>query len=247
MRKILFVFLFFLQVLQIPCLAEDTEINSSILSVNPDQDFFIIRSGEDAGIEIGDGLIVHRGDEKLAEAYIIEVRPAVSAAEVLSVESGKDIREGDEILIVKRSEPFPAEARVAYERSSSGDIMEGETIGLDISNKKNSVFTYANVVLRENGFSVVSSNRVDGIILANKPMELSLLKELWADATAAIGHNLVISIDIKEIGNSSALTVSSFGEHFQKGRHIKKPINKDSKYYPEIIDVLSKIKERSEY
>lgn len=278
MRNFSFALLFFILIFPASLFSEEAEIKSSVLSVNKGQDFFIIRSGEDAGVGIGDGLIVHRMGKKVAEAYIIEVRPTVSAAEILHVEDGKDIQEGDKILVVKKtkrpkkdkkttrkkpkskwtnvlgmesSAPVVSAGRAALQTETSrtipDKIFEGDAIKLDIYNDKNSVFSYADIVLRENGFSVVSSSRADGLLLANRPIELSIFKELLADARAAIGHNLVVSLDIKEKGGSSALTAAAFREHFQKDRYVKQPVSVGSKYYSDIIDLVSKIKERSEY
>ncbi|MBA3052919.1 MAG: hypothetical protein KKD90_06805 [Candidatus Omnitrophica bacterium] len=281
MRKILYVFLLLLFACQVSSFSEEIEINSSVLIANPDQDFFVIGSGEEEGVEIGDGLIVHREGEKIAEAYIIEVRPNVSAAEILELESGMEIQESDEVLIVKNTEDDSEEERDLSKRprskwtnllgmESSGPatpavktfsqkeiteisrvspegFIEGDTISLDIQNVKSSVFSYAGMVLRENGFSVVSSSRADGLILATKPIELSILKELWADARAAIGHNLVVSLEVKDKGRSCVLTATSFKEHFQKRKYVKRPVNRDSRYYNEITDIVLKIKERSKY
>ncbi|MBU0759022.1 MAG: hypothetical protein KKC66_04650 [Candidatus Omnitrophica bacterium] len=246
MRKIICLFLFSLLACQISGFSEEIEINSTVFIANTDQDFFVIKAGEDDGVEIGDGLIVHRGGKKIAEAYIIEVRPDVSAAEILEAESGEEIRENDEILIVKRTEAYTAEEDAGVSHILSEAIIGGDTISLEIYNTKNSVFSYAGMILRENGFSVISSNRADGLILASKPIELSVLKELWADARAAIGHSLITSFEIKDEGRSSLLTASSFKEHFQKRKYVKQPVKRDSKYYNEIIDVASQIKERSE-
>ena len=64
----------------------EREIDSQVISVNPDKEYIIIKAGEVDGVQIGDGLVVHRDGEKLAEAQIVEVRPEVSAAEILSAE-----------------------------------------------------------------------------------------------------------------------------------------------------------------
>lgn len=278
MKKIFWILLITVLICPLPSFSEEIEIDSSILTVNRDNDFFIIRSGEDAGIEIGDGLIVHRGGEKIAEAYIIETRPDVAAAEILSLEDNEQIQEGDEILIVKKTGPDSEREDIAPERPRSkwanllgmesttpeapfvktfsreemqdvsvSGISEGEFLSIDIDKDKNAVFSYADTVLRENGFSIVLSNRVNGLILASRPIGLPILKELWADATAAIGHNLVISLDIKDNGGLSELRMLSFREHFQKGKYIKQPVSQDSRYYSEAIEVISKIKERAEY
>ncbi|MFH1854232.1 MAG: hypothetical protein ABH815_02860 [Candidatus Omnitrophota bacterium] len=278
MRKILCIFLFFLLACQISVFSGETEINSSVFSVAPDQDFFIIGSGEKDGIEMGDVLIVYRDGEKIAEAYIIEVRGAVAAAEILNVENNQKIQENDDIIVVKNPEVsskrektlskrpnsrwtnllgardpgpavkgFPQKEIKGVSRVSSEGIVQGNIITMDIQSTKNSVFSYAATVLRENGFSIVFSNRRDGLMIANKPIELSLLRELWADAKAAIGHNLVVSLDIKDNGNSSVLAASLFKEHFQKGKYVKQAVSEGSKYYTDAIDVVSKIKERSEH
>jgi hypothetical protein len=279
MKNFPLLLLFFILVLPSLLFSGEIEINSTVMSVNEARDFFIIKAGEAAGVEIGDGLIVHRMGEKVAEAYIIEVRPAVSAAEILNVEDGGEIREGDEILIVKimegTSKDSPAAEKItrskwtnvlgmessAPEVSARKDvflepqsarvipenIVEGDRIRLDIDNDKNSVFSYADIILRENGFSVMSSSRADGLLLAKRPIELSMFRELMADARAAIGHNLVISLDIKERGSLSVLTATIFREHFQKNRYVKQPVNTGSGDYSDVINLLSKIKERSEY
>ncbi|MBU1888308.1 MAG: hypothetical protein KKB46_03845, partial [Candidatus Omnitrophica bacterium] len=145
MRKILYVFLFLLFACQVSSFSEEIEINSSVLIANPDQDFFVIGSGEEEGVEIGDGLVVHREGEKIAEAYIIEVRPNVSAAEILKLESGMELQENDEVLIVKNTEDALDSQKEITEisRVSPEVFIEGDTISLDIQNVKSSVFSYA--------------------------------------------------------------------------------------------------------
>ena len=76
---------------------------------------------------------------------------------------------------------------------------------------------------------------------------MSIIKELWADAISAIDHNFVISLDIKGKGNSSTLKAFAFREHSQKQKYIKRPVEAGSSYYNELVEVISKIKKRSEY
>lgn len=252
MKKIFLILCVFCLFLSVNAFSQDIEIESVVIIVKPDYDFFVIKAGEDRGVEMGDGLIVHRGGEKIAEAYIIEVRPAVSAAEILSVTEGRSIKEGDGILIVKKPgaslksvmeieevTPYVDELADAYAERAA-------VISIKIDSDPATVFSYAGLTLRESGYSVTFSNRSEGILLASKPIELSLLRELWADAFAAINHNLVASFEIKAEGASSRLKVTSFREHSQKDKYIKRPVVNGSKYYNELVDVVSKIKQRSE-
>jgi hypothetical protein len=102
------------------------------------------------------------------------------------------------------------------------------------------------MVLRENGYSVIFSSRITGSILATKPIELSLVKELWADATAKIEHKLVVSLEIKNDEGAGELNAAGFKEHTQKGKQVKFPITRGSKYYEDLVQLTSKIKERAE-
>ena len=105
--KNILVLYFFCAFLSGAALCQDEiGIDSQVMSVNPDNEYIIIKAGENKGVEIGDGLIVHRDGKKLAEAQIIEVRPNVSAAEILNEE--KEIKEGDNVLIVKKVKESPA-------------------------------------------------------------------------------------------------------------------------------------------
>lgn len=248
--KKFFLLLFFISAIwSVPAISEDIEIDSEVISVNPANEFFVIAAGEEEGTEIGDGVLVHREGEKIAEAYIIEVRPEVSAAEILNVENGKEILKGDAVILVKKIEKGqqkPPQPQIAA-RPAAAITEQGDIISIGIKRDPKSVFTYVAFVLRENGYSIISSNRATGVILANKPIELSLLKELWADAFAAIDHHLVVSIAIKDEDGYSRLIVSSFREHSQKNRHVRRVVVKNSKYYSELTDLIYKIKERSEY
>ncbi len=284
---------------------DNIEIDSQVMSINPDKEYIIIKAGENQGVEIGDGLIVHRDAEKLAEAQVVEVRGDVAAAEILNiekeqkkevvekvVEKNKEIKEGDSILIVKKTkkssvagkektyqEPkkskwttllgskatvtsaVPVETvSSGYAVSSYGAKVEGpneaiypETIQVtqessvvraEIGTDLNTVFSYALMVLRENGYAVIFSSRATGNILATMPIELTLMKELWADYKGDIEHKLVVSLEMKDTGGSVELNVASFKEHFQKGKQIKFPITKESKYYGLLVELASKIKER---
>jgi hypothetical protein len=80
-------------------------IDSVVFSLYSVKEYIIIKAGENEGIEIGDGLIIHRDAEKLAEAQVVEVRANVAAAEILNIE--KEIKEGDSILIVKKAKKYP--------------------------------------------------------------------------------------------------------------------------------------------
>ena len=317
MRKIFPILLLFCLCFLFSASSEEMEIVSEVIGVNPEFDFFIIRAGEDEGVEVGDGLIVHRDGEKIGEAYIREVRQNVSGAEILNVQEGEEIHEYDKILIVKDKEikrppkekmqrevpkkpkeskwtPISAKAEGTKisadipnketqkiiqkpkpqwttligtaasvptkpkltmdvvsgegyrDMSSSLDIEGNELISINIDRERNTVFVYTELVLRENGFSIISSNRATGTIQATKPIELSIIKELWADAMASIDHKIVLSLEIKGSGRPSILTISSFKEYYQKEKHIKSAITEDSKYYDELIMLASKIKQRSE-
>ena len=290
MGKILIFLCLFCIAFSTPLFCEEIEIDSNILSINPEHEYFIIKAGEKDKVELGDGLIVHRLGEKIAEAKIIEVRPDVSAAEILNVAQGKEIKEGDDILIVKQiKEPKkslkkieaakiaprkskwatvlgPGEKKAeAPKKSSWATILgskqklesifggqkpfiveEGANISLEIQNNERSVFSYTIQVLKEEGYSIIFSNRLTGVISATKPIALSLISELWADSIAAIDHKVVATFNIKNNGDASKLSISSFKEHYQKKRQIKIPIKNNSKCYNELLSIASKIKERSE-
>lgn len=253
----------------------EIEIDSQVISVNPDKEYIIIKAGEVNGVEIGDGLIVHRDGEKLAEAQIIEVRPEVAAAEILNAE--KEIKEGDGILIVKKikkSHPEPKKSKWTTLLGSGADVSsavpvetvtssskagiktsrpgriqagrESSVVRASIDTDPGTVFSYALMVLRENGYSVIFSSRITGSILATKHIELSLVKELWADATAKIEHKLVVSLEIKNNEGAGELNAAGFKEHTQKGKQVKFPITRGSKYYEDLVQLTSKIKERAE-
>lgn len=301
---VLYVFCVFLS--GIAFSQDEIEIDSQIMSVNPDKEYIIIKAGEKDGVEIGDGLIVHRDAEKLAEAQIVEVRDNVAAAEILNVEKeqkkevvervvekNKEIKEGDDILIVKKAkrvqaakesrayqEPkkskwktilgsaSQAKSLVPVETVTSGYDTSGYEYTADTSDTLNpekimvsqessivraeigadssAVFSYALMVLRENGYSVIFSNRTTGNILATRPIELTLMKELWADSTASIEHKIVTSLEIKDKNGGTELNVGSFKEHTQKGKQVKFPIIRDSKYYNLLVELASRIKERTE-
>jgi hypothetical protein len=285
MKNILVLYLFCAFLTGIALCQQDMEIDSQIISINPDKEYMIIKAGEKQGVEIGDGLIVHRNAEKLADAQIIEVRPDVAAAEILNIE--KEIKEGDNILIVKKAnkthlvkatkkdvyrEPkkniwtslfgpkskavskVPAES-VISDSETSGKILMSDrghirqdisVVKADINKNLSAVFPYSLMVLRENGYSVILSNRATGIILATKPIELSLMKELLADATASIGHKLIVSLEMKNNEGTTELNIVSFEEHAQKGKQIKLPVRQTSQYYRALVNLASEIKERAE-
>ncbi len=265
MKNILVLYFFCVFLSGIALCQEDIEIDSQVISINPDKEYIIIKAGENEGVEIGDGLIVHRDAEKLAEAQVVEVRDNVAAAEILNIE--KEIKEGDSILIVKKAikqspvygeqkkskwttllgskatvkSPSPVETVTSdYAISGSGTIVRA-TIDTDL----NTAFSYALMVLRENGYSVIFSNRATGAILATMPIDLSLMKELWADATASIEHKLVVSLEMKNSGGATELNVASFKEHTQKGKQLKFPVTRGSNYYSLLVELASKIKERA--
>ncbi len=304
--------------------------NSGAEANNPKiLDFFIIKGGEENGVTLGDELVVHRGGEKIAEAYIIEVRPSVAAAETLKLKKGKNVLEGDSVSIlkVKPTEPVKPktrkEARKAKktakkakkevklakpvkpktkkartvwtslkpkaselvapeaEKASSAwtslkpkaaELVGPEAekassvwtpkssragainkvsaltvLSVDINSPLKEVFAYARLSLNENGFSIASSNRSTGIMLAKKPIHLTIMNELWADAVAAIDHNLVVSFEIKETKGLSNLRAFLYKEHFQKEKYIKRAVAENSKDYNAIKALMSEIKERSEY
>jgi hypothetical protein len=276
---------------------DEIEIDSQVISINPDGGYIIIKAGEADGVEIGDGLIVHRSGEKIAEAQVIEARAEVSAAQILN--ASDEIKEGDGILIVKKTKKPVAIKVVKKEKtykkpalkkeknlrepkkskwatllgsaaevsstapvmavgsvSRSGDVQqanqESSVVRADINADPSTVFSYVLIVLRENGYSVVLSSRTTGVILCVKPLELSLMKELWADAHARIGHRLAVSIEIKNNNGVSELSAYGFREHFQKGKQIRFSVTKDTMYsdksnsecYNDIEGLISKIKER---
>ncbi len=288
MRKILSITLFILLVCSFQVYSEEKNLSSEVTSINLEQELFMISSGKDIGIEMGDNVIVSRGDEKIAEGYVIGVKENISAIEISKLEKDKEIIVGDKVAVLKKSKkvdiaqekPVKKPTKVVKKskwtvlggrssaslgsrpsksilskwgaksvpRGYTSDVTEkAQAISVSIDKDTNTVFSYARLVLKENGYSITSSNRATGILLATKPLKLSLLNELWADAIAAIDHNIVASFDVKKEGDSSSLTVSFFKEHSQKGKHIKRPIMMGSKYYSEFKSLASEIKKRSEY
>lgn len=284
MVKIILILCFFcVNFLTLAFSQNEIEIDSQVISINPDKEYIIIKAGKINGVEIGDGLVVHREGEKIAEAQIVEVRQEVSAAEILNGE--KEIREGDGILIVKESKnPIAVKKEKTFEKTkrskwtpilgssaklsssapvatvTSGSGINAEALKSDrisfpqggsakaiINTDFGTVFSYSLMVLRENGYSVIFSSRVEGAILATRPIELSLLKELWADATARIEHRVVVSLEIKNNEGSTEINAAGFKEHTQKGKQVKFPIQKESKYYSDLIELVSKIRERAEH
>ncbi|MBU1852824.1 MAG: hypothetical protein KJ957_02110 [Candidatus Omnitrophica bacterium] len=241
--------------------SEEIEIDSEVFSVEPGQNFFIIKAGEALGVEIGDGLIVHRDGERIAAAYIVEIGPELSAVEIIDIEKGKMIQEGDSILIVKKVGLEPrydtgsayteAEEDISlyqdFEGQYPGILAEQDLLIMDIERDPKRVFTYCGVVLRENGFSIIASNRAAGVLQATKPIDLSLIGELWADAFAEIDHKLSVSFEIRGEGDFSRLTISSFQEHSQKDKFVKRAVTEFSTHYNELLELASQIKERSEY
>ena len=105
MKNILVLYFFCAFLSGIALCQEDIEIDSQVISIDSDKEYIIIKAGENEGVEIGDGLIIHRDAEKLAEAQVVEVRANVAAAEILNIE--KEIKEGDSILIVKKAKKYP--------------------------------------------------------------------------------------------------------------------------------------------
>ncbi len=292
MRKIIFLTFAFLAGISLAVYSQETlEIDSEVLAVKPEAGFFIIRAGNENGVELGDGLVVHRQGEKVAQGYIIEVRPDISAAEILNVEPNEEILEGDSILIVKQtgkpeprkqpeqsagnkepqrpkskwttilgpeSEVTPAiSERPDIELVTSTDrpqyvpevsiIEKGDVVAAVIDRDHKEVYGYARIVLIEEGFNIVSSNRGIGVLLATKPISLSVGKELWSDAKASIGHKVVLSLNIKSAGKGSEVRASAFTQHFQKNKHIKHAVTSSSRHYGELTEVVSKIKRRAEY
>ena len=286
MKKISLILLLFLASTVSYSFSAETEIESEVMSVDPEQEFFIIKAGADEGIELGDGLIVHRDLEKIADAYVVEALKNVSAAEVLNVSQGKEIQEGDDIIIYKeepkkiyekkeagewthlgpKSKGRPAARRKAggwtylgpggEEKtttelpdsfSRSAVYQKGYTVETTIGKDPGTVFSYASLLLRENGYLITSSNRGIGALLAYKPIQLSLISELWSDATAKIDHRLTLSVNITGNENSTMLTMSAFKEHTQKEKRVKAPVAINSRYCKEMTDIAAKIKERSEH
>lgn len=261
MKKLFVTVSLFMVFCSLPAFSREIEINSDVITADPDLMFFVVGVGEKDGVELGDGLIVHRSGEKIADAYIIEVRPDVSAAEILNTLEGKDVREGDSILIVKNVDNIEEgaadsgkTAAVPADRGAGGGyavspaiVKEGDVIFVEIKGQTKEVFAYARLTLMEEGFSILSSDRSAGILMASKPITLSITRELWADVFAAIDHKIVVSLDIKGSGQFSELKVSSFKEHSQKGKQIKSAVTRDSGYYNELMALASKIKKRSEY
>ncbi len=296
MKKFFFIIFFILIVCTFSAFSDEGDLCSKVVTVNPEEEVFIIKAGEDIGVEMDDKVIVHRNYEKIAEGYVIGVKQAMSAVEIFKLTRNKQIQEGDTVAIIKSSKKIKTIQRKPKKKaerprekyytkppsvtkkskwallgSEPGETPpstktlskwqtgsahqeyyydvteEAEPITIDIDKDSQTVFSYESLVLREKGYSITSSNRATGILVATKPVELSLLKELWADALASIDHKIILSFDIKPYGDYSNLTLSFFKEHFQKGNQIKKPVMKNSEYYTEFTTLVSEIKERSEY
>jgi len=64
--------------------AEMPGFSGNIVSINDDNNFVIIDSGEDKGIRLGDSLSVYRGTEYVAGLEVIQVRKDIAAADIKS-------------------------------------------------------------------------------------------------------------------------------------------------------------------
>ena len=58
MKKIFTIFLFLCLSCGVSAFADESDIHSDVVSIDPEFEFFVIQSGEGAGIELGDGVIV---------------------------------------------------------------------------------------------------------------------------------------------------------------------------------------------
>lgn len=250
--------------------AENT-IDSEIFSANSQAGYFIIKAGHLNGVEKGDNVSVYRQGKKIAEATVTKVRPEVSAAQISTVTSSEKIMAGDSVLIIKKNKPVaqkrekPSWARWPLLKPRTSEISKSEItrpkpgeyktvriepdqriIKSNVNANRDIVFTMSLQVLIEDGYSIILSNRAAGIITAVKHLNLPLLSELWADATAALDHKIVISLDINDKDGYREVVISGFKEYFKKGRQIKLNMAKDSTSYKNLVYIASKIKERSE-
>lgn len=57
-------------------------LKGRVLSVNKTNNFVVVDLGEDSGIHVGDSLDVYRGEEKVSTLEVIQVRKAISAADI---------------------------------------------------------------------------------------------------------------------------------------------------------------------
>lgn len=114
---------------------EFIEIKSEVASVVPNQELFIIKAGKNDGVGVKDCVLVNRHGEEIATSYIKAVSSDSSVAEVLDIESGKEIRGGDDVLIIKIIER-DTEKAITSEQLKTTSQLQDELESLQAANEK---------------------------------------------------------------------------------------------------------------
>lgn len=77
----------------------DRGLSGSLLAVNKENNFVVIDIGESAGVKKGIIFSVYRNDLSIGSIKVIQVRRDISAADILSIQAGQQLKVGDAVKI----------------------------------------------------------------------------------------------------------------------------------------------------
>ncbi|MFQ5680970.1 MAG: hypothetical protein ACE5GG_02835 [Candidatus Omnitrophota bacterium] len=78
-------------------LKERGSVSGAVLAVNQENNFVVIDLGESSGIKENDALDVYRQGAHIGSIKVIQVRRDISAADIIYIKSGKEIKVGDKV------------------------------------------------------------------------------------------------------------------------------------------------------
>jgi len=102
-----------------------------------------------------------------------------------------------------------------------------------------------NEELKNRGFIITNYSLIEGTINAQKPLQLSAFKEIFANMSSAIDYRIMYTVDVKKIDMELThvdLDIST--SYKKKGKYRKMEISREDEVVQEAKDVLVTVKNR---
>lgn len=81
-----------------PSIQPKTSIEGKIISVNEENNFVVINLGEEDGLKLGMDFEVYRGDKRIGNLEVIEMRSRIAACDIKDIKERQEIKVGDVVV-----------------------------------------------------------------------------------------------------------------------------------------------------
>ena len=241
------------------------QLGGEIISINEEHSFVVINLGRDERAYVGSILEVYQDDREIGKMQVLKVRDTIAMAEVIEIKPGAIVKVGDKVILLKKrpksilEETERKEGKKVKERKETIKAVRDKAIKetpypeelakimADIHAAPEVVWFYLTQALRDYGFIITDSNKSRGLLTARKNLELPLMGEIWADITGETNHEAVLWAATLAKGKGKTYLAFEIEGSYDRGRKRQRfYIERESRVYREVEEIVKKVKGRAE-